>query len=170
MHPMGELTTPFLSSCQNNLGENTMFWTIQLVPSPSRTANSVPSICNSYLSKMPESYALVSNRKKWPIPWTTGTSYELFPSSPISGRTQTCACQEQSLHMEMAVQHGIFFKTSWRKTKLGGGVCLFVNSSALVIDVYVPIQPSETNHSAARTGGRDTTSSHILPPSKVEHV
>lgn len=85
-----------------------MFWTKCLMHSPSRKANSAPGVCSSYLNKMPGSYNLVSNRKKLPVPRTPGTTYELFSTNPISERRHTCVCQEQSLHVDITVQYGVF--------------------------------------------------------------
>lgn len=124
-----------------------MFWTKCLIYSPRRKAGSVPGVCSSCLNKVRQSYTTVSNRKELPAPQTPATKYKPVSSSPISGRRHACACQEQSLHVEITMQHGVF-QRFMRKER--GGV---VSSLVLVTDVYVPVQPSKANYSAGRTGG-----------------
>lgn len=108
------------------------------------------------LNKMPGSYTLVSNRKKLPVPWTPGTSYELFASNPISGGRHACACHEQSLHVEITVQRGVFSRLYEERVRF------FVSSSVLVTDIYVPVQPSQTKPSAGKMGGAQPTLRYCL--------
>jgi len=152
-----ERNAPSLSDCQNNSGKNHNVLDKMPHTIPKQKGKLCPSVCSSYLNKIPGSYTLVSNRRKLLVPWTPGTVYERVPSNPIPGRRHACACQEQNLHVEITVQHHVFFKTLLKKSE-----GFFVNSSVLVTDVYVPVQPSKTMHSAGRTGGTQPTLRYCL--------
>lgn len=152
MQCMGKGSTPSLSNHPNNPGKKHNVSDKMLHKFPTRKAHSVPGVCSSYLNMVPENYTLVSNRRELPVPWTPGTTYELFPSDPISGKSCTCACQEQGLHIEVTEQ---FFSRFYDERVRE----FFVNSSVLAAEVYVSAQPSGTKQRAGKTRGTHQISS-----------
>lgn len=131
---------------------------------PARKASFVPGVCSTYLNMVPGNCTLMSNRGELPVPWTPETNYELFPSDPISVKRCTCACEEQSFHVEIIEQHSRFFSKIllWESE----GVGCFLTAQFWLQRFMHQLSQVEQSRGLEELEGH--TNPQVLPFAKVE--
>lgn len=162
-YAMGE-EHPSLSNLPVNLGKKPQCFRDEMLHTfPARKAHSAPGVCSPYLKMVPENCTLVNNRKELPVSRTPETTYEPFPSDPISGKRCICACQEQSLHVEITEQHSRGFFQDFIMREWGS----FLLTAQFWLQRFMH-QLSQVEQSRGLEELEGHTNSQVLPLAKVE--